>query len=239
MEALETLVQTRVAAIRARVAAAALRTGRDPSEVALMAAVKTRSAEEVAATVRAGVFFIGENRVQEGLAHLQAMDPSLRSRARIHFIGLLQANKARKALSSFDSLDSVDGKDLAQRLSRIAQEEALTKDVMIEVNLGEEAQKGGVPSDEVERLARFVQELPGLRLTGLMGVPPLDNEPEASRPFFRELARLFARVRETYPNPSAFTHLSMGMSHDFEVAVEEGATLVRVGTALYGARRST
>jgi len=188
--------------------------------------------------VRAGVFLIGENRVQEGLAHLQAMDPSLRSRARIHFIGLLQANKARKALSAFDSLDSVDGIDLAQRLSRIAQEGAFKKDVMIEVNLGEEAQKGGVPSDEVARLAKLVHELPGLRLTGLMGVPPLDNEPEASRPFFRELSRLFSRVRETHPDPGAFSYLSMGMSHDFEVAVEEGATLVRVGTALYGDRRT-
>jgi len=238
MEELETLVQTRVAAIQARIAAAALRAGRDPSEVALMAAVKTRSAEEIAATVRAGVLFIGENRVQEGLAHLQAMDLSLRSEAQIHFIGRLQANKARKALSAFDSIDGVDDADLARRLSRAAEEEGFTRDVMIEVNLGEEAQKGGVPSASVAELARFIHGLPGLRLTGLMGIPPLENKPEASRPFFRELAGLFAQIRDSHPKPQAFAYLSCGMSHDFEVAVEEGATLVRVGTALYGERRT-
>ena len=166
------------------------------------------------------------------------MDPSVRSAARVHFIGRLQANKARKALSAFDSIDSVDDGDLARRLSRVAQEEGLTRDVMIEVNLGEEAQKGGVVFADVPDLAQIINGLPGLRLMGMMGIPPLDNEPEASRPFFKALAALFTRIRQGHPEPQSFTHLSMGMSHDFEVAVEEGATLVRVGTALYGDRRT-
>jgi PLP dependent protein len=238
MEELETLVRTRVEEIRTRIAAAARRSGRDPSRVALMAAVKTRAPEEVAATILAGVPSIGENRVQEGLAHLQALDAGLRGRCRLHFIGRLQANKARKALQAFDSLDSVDDPDLARRLARIAEEERLSRDVMIEVNLGEESQKGGVPPEEVEGFARDVFGLPGLRLTGLMGVPPFEGEPEASRPHFKTLAALFSKVRESCPDPAVFAQVSMGMSHDFEVAVEEGATLVRLGTALYGPRRT-
>ena len=238
MEELETLVRTRVVEVRARMADAALRSGRDPHHVALMAAVKTRSAEEIAATVRAGVALLGENRVQEGQTHVQGLEPHLRERCRIHFIGRLQANKVRKALESFDSIDSVDGAEIAKRISRIAEEVGIDRDVMIEVNLGEEPQKGGVPASDAGALARLVESLPGLRLTGLMGIPPLEASPEANRPRFRELQKVFAAVRERCANPDRFVHLSLGMSHDFEVAVEEGATLVRVGTALYGDRRT-
>lgn len=238
MEELEALVRARKEAICARIAAAAERSGRSPDTVVLMAAVKTRSADEVAATVRAGVGFIGENRVQEGLAHLQGLDEWHRNRMRLHFIGRLQANKARKALSSFDSIDSVDSPELARRLSRLAGEEQVVRNVMLEVNLGEESQKGGVPPDQTEALARLVLGLDGLHLTGLMGIPPVAEDPEAGRPHFRTLARLFSRIRSAHPEPDQFIFLSMGMSHDFEVAVEEGATLVRVGSALYGPRRS-
>ena len=238
MEELATLVRTRVQALHSRMAEAARRSGRDPGAVALMAAVKTRSSEEVAATVQAGVGLIGENRVQEGLAHLQGLGPRHRDRVRLHFIGRLQANKARKALVSFDSIDSVDTPGLARRLSRLAEEEGVVREVMLEVNLGEESQKGGVPPAEAEDLARLVLGLPGLRLTGLMGIPPLSEDPEASRLHFRELARRFSEIRRIHPDPGQFQYLSMGMSHDFEVAVQEGATLVRVGSALYGPRRS-
>jgi hypothetical protein len=238
MEELATLIRARTETIRSRIDAAAARVGRGPGAVALMAAVKTRSHDEVAATIRAGVGLLGENRVQEAVEHLQALRPSLREQCRFHFIGRLQANKARKALAAFDSIDSLDSPDLARRLSRIALEEGIERDVMLEVNLGEESQKGGVPPDETEALAHLVLDLEGLRLTGLMGIPPFADDPEASRSHFRALAELFTRIGTFHPDPQRFAYLSMGMSHDFEVAVEEGATLVRVGSALYGPRRS-
>ncbi len=225
-----------VARVRGRIAQAAARAGRSPWDVHLMAAVKTRSAEEIAAVVREGVTFLGENRVQEGEEHLEALEPALRSRCRVHFIGRLQANKVRKAVRAFDSVDSLDSADLARRLDRIAGEEGLCREVMIEVNFGEE-QKGGVPALMALPLVREAFALPNLSLVGLMGVPPLEEEAEASRPHYRALKRLFEEIRAVHPSPAVFRFLSMGMSHDYTVAVEEGATLVRVGTALFGPRR--
>lgn len=230
-------IPDRLQGIRATIATAAAAVDRSPEVVVIMAAVKTRNESEIAKAVEAGITVLGENRVQEGLAHIQALPPDLRARCRVHFIGRLQANKARKALLAFDSLDSVDSVPLALRLSRIAVEEGLQRDVMIEVNLGEESQKGGVAPEETAALAEIIHGLKGLRLTGLMGVPPFGGEPEASRPFFRLLSRLFENLRRNYPEALGFRHLSMGMSHDFPVAVEEGATLLRLGTALFGPRR--
>lgn len=228
----------RVQGVLASISEAAARARRDPSEVALMAVVKTRTPEEIAGIAEAGVTVFGENRVQEGEAHLRALEPSFREGHRIHFIGRLQANKARKALAAFDSIDGLDGDALALRLSTLAGQMGVTRDVMVEVNLGEESQKGGVSPEEAPAFARRVAGLPHLRLTGLMGVPPLVEDPEASRPYFRSLAKIFRDVRAILPDPDPFTNLSMGMSHDFHVAVEEGATLVRVGTALFGPRRA-
>ncbi len=219
-----------------RIGEAALRSGRNPSEVSLMAAVKTRSAEEIEDVAGAGVAFIGENRVQEGEEHIKAISPAVRAKCEIHFIGRLQSNKARKALLAFDSIDSVDSPDLARRLSRIAGENEVKKNVMIEVNCGE-AQKGGVGASGARALCELVFELPGLVLTGLMAVPPVEADPNETRPVFREIKKLFDAVRSSHPAREAFVFLSMGMSNDYEVAVEEGATLVRVGTALFGQRR--
>jgi pyridoxal phosphate enzyme (YggS family) len=230
-------IPERVVGVRAAIAAAAEKCGRDPSAVTLMAVVKTRQPEEIAAIVEAGVTVLGENRVQEGQAHLAALSSETRSKCDVHFIGRLQANKARKALLSFDAVDGVDSEALARRLSRIAAEEGIERTVLIEVNLGEESQKGGVEPEGALALSHLVQSLPGLRLAGLMGVPPLAEDPEAGRPFFKLLAGLFERARQGHPKPEEFRLLSMGMSHDFTVAVEEGATLVRVGTALFGPRR--
>ena len=202
-----------------------------------MAAVKTRPPSEIQALASEGVVLIGENRVQEGVEHLEALPPEVRRDLEVHFIGRLQANKARKALLAFRAIDSLDSLSLALRLSRIASEEGLERDVMIEVNLGEESQKGGVAAGELLPLARAVESLPGLKLSGLMGVPPYGENAEASRPFFRRLRELFDEVRRAIPEAGGFGQLSMGMSHDFAVAVEEGATMVRIGTALFGPRR--
>lgn len=224
--------------MRAEAEAAARACGRLPSQITLMAVVKTRTPGEVEEAAGEGLTTMGENRVQEGLAHIEAISPALRKAIRFHFIGRLQANKARKALRAFDSIDSVDSGSLASRLSRIAAEEDLERDVMIEVNLGLEAQKGGVKPEETLELARFITGLPHLRLTGLMGIPPYSEDAEDSRGYFRRLADVFQHVRREFPANKAFQFLSMGMSHDYKVAIEEGATMIRIGTALFGARRS-
>ncbi len=201
-----------------------------------MAAVKTRAATEIVAVVKSGVNFLGENRIKEGEEHLSALPPDVRSRCKAHFIGRLQSNKARRALLAFDSLDSVDSPELAKRLSRIAGEENISREVMIEVNCGEE-QKGGAGEKEARALAEFLFLLPNLPLAGLMAVPPFEEDANAARPVFRRLKILFDAIRASHPRPEDFRFLSMGMSQDYAVAVEEGATLVRVGTALFGPRR--
>ncbi len=237
METPKTDLERRVEAVQGALATAVAAAGRAPGSVHLMAAVKTRPASEVAIVADLGLRMFGENRVQEGEARWAELPPGLRNRVRVHFIGRLQANKARRALRLFDSLDGVDSAELARRLSRIAVEEGLLREVMIEVNLGEESQKGGVPPEDAGALAREILGLPGLRLTGVMGVPPLSEDPEAGRPHFRRLAEVFRHVRSSHPEPEAMRWLSMGMSHDFAVAVQEGSTLVRIGTALFGPRR--
>jgi pyridoxal phosphate enzyme (YggS family) len=229
-------VQEKVEGVRGRITAAAVHAGREPGSVTLMAAVKTRTPDEIRSVLDAGVTFLGENRVQEGQEHQADLPGELRTRYRYHFIGRLQANKARKALLLFDSIDSVDSEELASRLQRIAAEEGITREVMVEVNLGEESQKGGVAPGEAAALAEFLRSCPNLRLTGIMGVPPLDNEPEESRPYFQKLRLLFATLERRFKDP-AFRYCSMGMTQDLEVAVEEGSTLVRVGTALFGERK--
>jgi pyridoxal phosphate enzyme (YggS family) len=234
-----TSLEHRVEAVRRALDEAAAQAGRPPGSVRLMAAVKTRSAPEISAAADLGLRIFGENRVQEGEAHWKELPSDLRGRVRVHLIGRLQANKARRALRLFDSLDGVDSEPLAERLSRIAVEEGLHREVMIEVNLGEESQKGGVSPEGAAALAHKILGLPGLRLTGLMGVPPLVEDPESGRPHFRRLAEIFRQVRSFHPEPEHMQWLSMGMSHDYSVAVQEGSTLVRIGTALFGPRRPT
>ncbi len=229
-------VTSATARIHERLAAAARRSGRGEDAVSLMAAVKTRSVEEILEALRAGITVLGENRVQEAQTHLEALGDKIRPEFSAHFIGRLQSNKARRAVQIFDSIDGVDSRRLAETLSRHAVELGVTREVVLEVNLGEESQKGGVEPEGVRVLAEEVVRLPGLALTGLMGVCPYDPSPEASRAHYRKLAGVFGRL-----STSEFPHLkvlSMGMSHDFEVAVEEGATMVRLGEALFGPRRS-
>jgi PLP dependent protein len=222
-----------LARIRERVAAAAYRAGRRSDEVTLIGVSKTHPAEAIRAAYGAGLRDFGENRVQEwegkrlALADLEAQ---------WHLIGHLQSNKAARAASVFHCVDSVDDFSLAQRLDRSrGQVGGMGKlRVLLEVRVAEEETKSGVKMDELPSLAEKVATLPALRLSGLMCVPPFLEDAEQVRPYFRRLRELRDRLASQLGQ--ALPVLSMGMSHDFEVAIEEGATEVRVGTALFGQR---
>lgn len=225
-----------LSSIHERIALACNRAGRSASEVTLVAVTKTVSAVIVREAIAAGVTVLGENRVQEAEAKIAELS-DFRSQVAWHLIGHLQSNKARKALSLFDVVQSVADKSLAARLNRMAEELDKRLPIFIEVNLAGEASKSGVAPSEVLPLMTTIGQLPALELQGLMTVPPFLDDPEDVRPFFRQLREL--RDEALQAGMTSCTQLSMGMSHDFEVAIEEGATLVRIGTALFGARTNT
>jgi hypothetical protein len=224
-------IAARLAAVRERIAAAAARAGRDPAEVKIVAASKTQPATAVAAAVAAGVDAVGENRVQEAVAKR----PLVGGAIPWHLIGPLQRNKARHALDVFDVIETVDRLELADRLEALLAGTPRVVPVFLEVNLGGEAQKSGIAPDAAPALAdHLLARCPHLRLAGLMTVPPWHPDPERSRPHFAALRGLADRLAHRHALPSL--ELSMGMSEDFEVAVEEGATLVRLGRVLFGER---
>jgi pyridoxal phosphate enzyme (YggS family) len=226
----QSAIRDRVAAARARIAVAAERAGRLPADVRIVAVTKTLSPETVAAALAAGLQDIGENYVQEARAKREAAG----GKGCWHLIGGLQRNKVRAAVAVFDRIDSVDSSAVASAVSSAAQAAGRTLPVLLEVNLGGEASKRGIRPEGVEGLARDVLGLPGLVLEGLMAIPPLAAEAEATRPYFRSLREL--RDRTATRVGVELPHLSMGMSNDFAVAVEEGATWVRLGRALFEVR---
>ncbi|MDX2031085.1 MAG: YggS family pyridoxal phosphate-dependent enzyme [Blastocatellia bacterium] len=230
-------VAGRLAAIEARIAAACARAGRDRAEVTLVAVSKTVAVDRIREAIAAGVRVLGENRVQEAAEKIPLLTPAgMASRPAWHLIGRLQSNKARRAVELFDAIHSVDSLKLAVRLDGVAGELGKRLPVFIEVNLGGEESKAGLSSDEALSLCEALQRLPHLELRGLMTVPPFLEDPEALRPYFRRLRDLRDEARASGIVGPAFRDLSMGMSNDFEVAIEEGATLVRIGTALFGER---
>ncbi len=215
-----------------KVAESARRCGRDPAEVTIVAAAKTKGVDEVRAAIAAGARDIGENYVQEARAKIEAIQEPVRW----HLIGHLQRNKARVAARLFTLIHSLDSLELARELSR--QGEKLNKVIraLIEVNLGEERTKSGVRKEELPRLLEGVGELPFLRVEGLMAIPPYSPSPEDSRPYFRELARLRQKYASLGLPQVELRELSMGMTEDYPIAIEEGATLVRIGRAIFGER---
>lgn len=231
-------VAARLAAVEERIAAACRRAGRERAEVTLVAVSKTVAPDRIREAIEAGVRVLGENRVQEAAEKIPLLTPAgTAPRPEWHLIGPLQSNKARRAVELFDAIHSVDSLKLGARLDRIAGETGKRLPVFIEVNLGGEASKAGLSSDEVLPLCEQLQRLPHLELRGLMTVPPFLEAPDALRPYFRRLRDLREEARVAGIVSAAFRDLSMGMSNDFEVAIEEGATLVRIGTAIFGARR--
>lgn len=225
-------IAANLAAIRQRLARAAERAGRDPSSVTLVGVSKSLPAERVRLAYEAGLRHFGENRVQEGVAKAEALAlPNVTW----HLIGHLQTNKAKPAARTFDLVHSVDSDRVADALEKEAEKLGRRLTVLIEVNSGGEVSKFGVDPGEALGLARHTAWLPHLRLVGLMTVAPHLPDPEQVRPFFRGMRQLGDRVRDALGHEGEW-HLSMGMTNDFEVAVQEGATLVRIGRAIFGER---
>jgi hypothetical protein len=225
------MVAQRLAEVRTRITAAAERARRDPGSITLVAVGKNHPPAAVAEAIAAGVTDVGENRVQEAAAKRQLLPP-----ARWHLIGPLQRNKAGTALALFDVMHTCDRLELVERLGLLLERDWPRRrlPVLIEVNIGREPQKSGVLPDQAEALLRAARACPQLDVQGLMAIPPFDSDPETSRPHFRALRLLREELQRRLGDP--LPQLSMGMSLDYEVAIAEGATLVRVGTAIYGER---
>lgn len=223
--------------IRQRIAAAAGRADRSPGDITLVAVSKRMTPETVLAAITANHLVFGENYIQEALVKIPLIRKETRERVRFHFIGKLQRNKAKKAVELFDLVETVDSVKLGLALETHCKLADRILEAYIQVNIGAESQKSGAAPADCAKILRDLAGCRYLRITGLMGMPPYDADPEASRPYFIRL-RLLAEelVAEGLLGKHGPPELSMGMSGDFEVAIEEGATVVRVGTALFGPR---
>lgn len=226
-------IADRLGVIRGRVAAAASSAGRDPSSIRLVAVSKTFPIDAVREAWQAGQRDFGENRVQEAL---QKIGSSTDLKIKWHLLGHLQTNKARKAASTFATIQSVDSVELLDKLDRAAAETGTTPELLVQVDLAGETTKFGAPPDEARRILDAASGCVAAKVTGLMTLPPAPDDPEDARPWFQRLRELRDRWQSEGVPAAMLRELSMGMSQDFDVAVEEGATIVRVGTAIFGSR---
>lgn len=225
--------------IRARIEAACVLAGRNPDDVTLIGASKTVSPERLQPFIKDGLTDLGENYVQEGIAKIGALPEYS---GRWHFIGALQSNKARDVVRNFDLVHSVDRVSLANALDKAAREQGKIQEVLLQVNIGDETSKAGCSLHDLSTLARHCAGLQNLAVRGLMCLPPYNEDAEQTRPYFQKMREardeLLAEMGDVFAQDGekSAQHLSMGMSNDFEVAIEEGATMVRIGTQLFGAR---
>jgi hypothetical protein len=229
----ESTVKANIERIRSAIAGAALRAGRKVSDVRLMAVTKTVDDDRIMEAIDAGVDIIGESYVQEAKRKIEKMGRNIEW----HMIGYLQSNKAKYAVKLFDMIHSVDRMDLAVELDRRAGAADLATKVLVEVNIGGEKTKSGVPYEEATRLVRDISSLDNLAIQGLMTMAPWFDNPEDARPYFAALRELRDRIVKESIKHVEMRELSMGMSGDYEVAVEEGATIVRVGRSIFGERQ--
>ena len=232
-----TTIAENMVVVKRRIEAAAMRTGRDPLLIKLVAVGKTKTIEDIAEAVRAGQMCFGENYAQELREKQQALSvvsDQLPVQLEWHFIGHLQKNKAKIIAPIVSWVESVGSLELAQELEKRASHPI---NCLIEVNIGSEDAKSGVSVSEIQNFVRGFNDFKNLKLKGLMIIPPYDPDPEKSRPHFRKLRELLMQLNDSQIYPEPLTELSMGMSHDFEVAIEEGATIIRVGTAIFGERK--
>lgn len=207
--------------------------GKHPDEILLVAVTKTRSAEEIDAAIDAGITDIGENKVQEILDKYESVKP-----VRWHLIGHLQTNKVKYIIDKVALIHSVDSFRLAEEIQRRALQHGIVMEILIQINAAEEESKFGIGLEETMSLIReILTHCPNIRIRGLMTIAPFEEDPEAVRKFFRQVREIYEHVSKTMAHPNlSLSYLSMGMSHDFRVALEEGSNLVRIGTALFGAR---
>ena len=228
-----------IADVKSRINAAELRSGREPGVVSMICVTKTRSVEEIEKAITAGAFDLGENRVQEmmekyGCIQDVAVVTKMKYNIRWHLIGQLQRNKVKYIIGKTSLIHSVDSFRLAEEIEKRADEAGVDADILVQVNPAGEIQKAGVSLLEVESLVREIEGgLAHVHLKGLMSVVPIAGDPEEVRGYFREVKQMFDKLA---CGRSAFRHLSMGMTHDYEVAIEEGSTMVRVGTGIFGPR---
>ena len=218
--------------VREQIARAAERSGRSAEDITLIAVSKTFDSATVQQAVDAGARDLGENRVQEAIAKVGAVEGDVRW----HLIGHLQSNKARQAIEAFDVIHTIDSSQLAERLDRIAGELGLRRTVLIQVDLAREPTKSGADERELPAIVGALNSARHLEFCGLMTLPPLFDSPEETRPYFRRLREILEGLNSERMPEQKLTELSMGMTNDFEVAIEEGATMVRVGTAIFGER---
>ncbi|MGC4096765.1 MAG: YggS family pyridoxal phosphate-dependent enzyme [Nitrospira sp.] len=227
------VIAKRVQSVLTRIRSAEQKAGRPAGAVRLVAATKMVPVEHIAEGVRAGLSIVGENRVQEALSKITAFT---QSPVQWHFIGHLQRRKVRSVMGLFDLIHSVDSLDLAQEIDRRAGEAGRQQNVLLEVNIGGESTKTGFSPDDIVRAVSLMAEFSHTCIKGLMTIPPPTTDPDSARPYFRQLRAFAGQIAALGLPTVSMDELSMGMSHDYEVAIEEGATLVRVGTALFGAR---
>jgi pyridoxal phosphate enzyme (YggS family) len=221
-----------ISQIRQQIAAVCVKCGRNPEDIRLVAVSKKKPAADIEAAIAAGQTLFGESYVQECVAKIDEVE----SAAEWHFIGGLQSNKVKYLAGKVTMIHSVDRLSLAEEINRQWGKLDASVDILIQVNLGEEQTKSGTTADELLKLVSQVARLQHLRIKGLMALPPWEEDPEAVRPYFRQLRELAAQVEALGLPNVEMEELSMGMSHDFEAAVEEGATMVRIGTAIFGER---
>jgi pyridoxal phosphate enzyme (YggS family) len=231
--ALHTDIAQNLADARQRIRTAALGAGRKPEDVRLLAVSKTFSLEHIRAAVEAGQEDFGENRVQEAL---QKIDASADLKIRWHLVGTLQSNKVRKAVPRFSAIHSVDSLRLLETIDAAATDAGVTPDVLVQVDLAGEATKHGAAPAEAKEIVKAAARCRSAHCVGLMTIPPFLDDPEDVRPYFAQLRDLRETLLREGIDPARLRELSMGMSHDFDVAVQEGATIVRLGTAIFGKR---
>ncbi len=227
-------IQERIRQVQEEIATAARGAGRDPSEITLCAATKVQDDETIRQAILGGISVCGENRVQELVSHLET---DSYHGAEVHFIGHLQTNKVRQVVGKVALIHSVDSLRLAEAIHREAEKQDIIQDILIQVNIGDEESKGGVAPQDTLPLCQQVTALPHLRLRGLMSIPPITTAAGGNLQFFAEMHQLYIDIqREMVDNQSSINCLSMGMSGDFQDAIAQGATLVRLGTSLFGPR---
>lgn len=217
--------------ILARLNNALQKSGRNRESVILLAATKTVDIDTINYAIESGIDYIGENRVQELLAKYKHIKP-----VHNHFIGHLQTNKVKDIIDKVEMIESVDSYRLAEEISKQAEKRGIVMDILLEVNIGNEESKSGFLPTETEEAVREIAKLTGVNIMGLMAIPPICEEKEISRKYFKDMYKLFIDIQGKNIDNSSMNMLSMGMSDDFDIAIEEGATIVRVGTALFGKR---